>query len=65
MKKTKNAKAVNTIPKTIFAGVEGSSPFLSSHLQSVISGKVRTITHPGLIAFEMMPVTFQLDLLKA
>src|SRR5688500_13588390 len=57
MKRIKNAIAVSTIPIAILVGVEGSSPRASSHFQNIISGGVRMMTHAGLIAFEMIPVT--------
>ncbi len=55
----RNASPVSIIPKAIFVGVEGSSPRRSSQPQNATSGKVRSMTQPGLIAFEMIPVTFQ------
>ncbi len=47
------------MPIAILVGVDGSRPRRSSHFQNQISGKVRRITQAGLIAFEMMPETFQ------
>jgi hypothetical protein len=39
--------------------VEGSSPFESSHFQNQTSGNVSEMIQNGLMAFEMMPETFQ------
>jgi hypothetical protein len=55
----KKLKPVSVIPKAILVGVEGSLPLLSSHFQNQTSGKVSVTTQKGLIAFEMVPDTFQ------
>jgi hypothetical protein len=53
------------MPIAIFVGVEGSIPFLSSHPQNQTSGKVRVMIQKGLIAFEIVPETFQAVLSSA
>src|SRR5262245_26938348 len=56
---TKNASDVATMPSVILTGVEGSRPRRSSQRHSEINGTVSTRTQPALMAFEMMPDTFQ------
>src|SRR6185503_20349166 len=55
----RNDNPVSVIPIAIFVGVEGSLPLLSSHFQNHTSGKVNVTIQNGLMAFEIVPVTFQ------
>ena len=58
-KRIKNDSPVSVIPIAILVGVEGSLPLLSSHFQNHTSGKVSVTIQNGLIALEIVPVTFQ------
>src|ERR1043166_1088993 len=55
----RNARLVINIPHAIFVGVAGSQPRRFSQFQKAISGKVNVTTQKGLIAWEMVPDTFQ------
>ena len=55
----KKARLVSSMPITILAGVDGSSPRLFSQPQTRTRGSESTTIQNGLIELEMTPETFQ------